>query len=342
MGMFTPAKRKEARLVTEQLTAGFVALQAFWALANAGVLAAMAEAPIVPAQFAQRANMSSQVLTALVEYLAAQGLLEETAGSYALAAPGRQLMEHAATLELVRGHQGVLFMLEHLLGQLKTYGHGVERRTHIVAKAQGQRRYGEIFPAIERLVHKARARVALDVGCDAEDLLLFIAKKQPRLTGLGLSETESLAHLANEAFAREKLAQRVRAAACPFADFQLQPLAALQRADFPAAVWQRVDCVIACDAFGEISARPEGITRFMKKLVEAFPRAAIIVAMPCANDAFLAQTGGPELDLLLRLTQRTLMPEEQWETVFIRAGLEVSQRVRLHTDGFTVWTLAAK
>lgn len=340
--MFTAGKRKEARLVTEQLTAGYVAMHAFWALFHSGVLIPMMDGPVAPAEFAARSNMSAEILTALIEYLTEQGLLEAVEGGYTLAGPGRQLMEHAGTLELVRGHQGVLFMLEHLLAQLKTYGQGVQRRPDVVSRAQAMRWRLEVFPAIERAVQKARAKVVLDVGCNSGELLTFLAKKRPRVTGLGLCESGLLARLANESFIREKMNNRVRATVGPFADFRLQPLATLQHTDFPAAVWRRTDCMVLCDAFAEVTPRPEAASVFMKKLAASFPRAAFVVGMPCANEAFAAQTSGPELDLLLRLTQRTLLPEAEWETAFAMAGLEVRQHARLHTDGFAVWTLAKK
>ena len=335
--MFVGPKKRQARELAQKLISGHVALAAFWALRNAGVLEAIRKQKegLDPIAFARRANLSADTLEAALTYLTQQGLLTKQKDRVFLTPACSALLEHAdGELEMVRAYAGVTGALDHLLAGLKVYGNGVTRKADVFALAQSTRYARDVYAAVESVVAKSGVTHVLDLGCGSGALLVRLAGHLRRVVGVGVCEDGILVRQANAAIAAEGLEKRLIAVTAGALEVCTSPQRTFERIGVSQQLWSQFDCVIACGILTDLAARDATtLTDALGQIPRHFKAPLVLLAEPCGGPKFEKNFYAPEMAFLSKLSRSTPAPLAQWRTMLGKAGLKVLREIALETDG---------
>ena len=283
MAIFSRSKTA-GRETAQRLIAGHTTLTAYWALRHAGVLNAMLAAPegIDPARHAASANMSAEVLSALLAYLAKNELVEFKGERARLTAAGRALRENEdGVLEFLRAYQPVLHSVEHLLARLKTYGNGLSRRAESILESQVARYSEEVYPALQRAVIAAKATHVLDLNSGTGELLVRLAKATRDVAGVGVCADGPAVRRSNDTITAQGLEKRLIAVVGNGIEVCSDTRDTFERLGISTSFWEKVDCIVACNVFAELAGRDAASAiAALARIPRAFPRATLIIAEP--------------------------------------------------------------
>jgi SAM-dependent methyltransferase len=362
--------RKAAQQTAQRLISGHVTLIAWWTLRHAGVFDAIlkheAESDgsegLNPLVFATRTNMAPDVLAALVDYLAAAGLLTLKNDQVRLTHEGRALHDaEDGVLELLRAYQPVLNMSEHLLAKLKAYGPaspgdpgapgggagggggGISRKNEYLLESQSKRYLPEVFPAVEDLVAKHRCSHLLDIACGTGELLIFLARQLKKIVGVGIGADPMMVRRANTAITAADLETRLIAVSASPLDISTDTLRAFDRIGLSRQLWNEIDLLLLSSVLSDLaaaSADPIAVmTRSLLGLRKNFPNAALLVMEPVDSPRFDKNYYAPELSLLLGLTRAHPWPPEKWRDLFSSTGYSLADDSPLTPDGLALFLL---
>jgi SAM-dependent methyltransferase len=357
--MFSMA-RKQAQQLARQFLAGHCTLIAWWTLRHAGVFEAMLKNQhehgrgLDPLDHASRTNMAPEVLTALLDYLAAAGLVAFKKDGIHFTSDGKALFDHEdAMLELVRAYQPLLDMSEHLLARLKTYapaglngnGNGgaagvgapVMRRAEYLVDAQAKRYADEVHPAISDLVAKYKLAHLLDIGCGAGDLLIHVARRHKAVVGVGIGPDGLTVRRANAAITAADLETRLIAVTANPFDACVETQRTFDRIGVSRQLWKSLKGVIAVGLFSELTGHPEDIARILAALPRNFPGATLLLAESVMSARWEKSYCATELALLLGMARALPWPMDKWRETLAQARYKVVQEENLTTDGLTVF-----
>jgi hypothetical protein len=338
--------RKLAQQTSQRLISGHCALVAWWTLKHAGVLHAIiameaeAHEGLEPRVHAVRKNMAPDLLVALVDYLAAAGLLTVAAGKASLTPEGRALLEHDdGILDLVRAYQPALAAAEHLLAKLKTpiAAAGGFRKSDTLANSRVRRQSAELFPAVQAIVKEHRCSHLLDLQCGAGELLISLAENVRSVVAVGIAADDESAHRANTAFEAVKAEKRLIAIPADPADILTDTPRAFERIGISRQLWSEIDLLLLPLLFADAHRDAADVAKMLAAARTQFPRAAILVVEPVDGPRLAKNYFAPELTLLLRLTRAAPWSVEQWRDVFAQARLPLTSETGLTVDGLTLF-----
>ncbi len=349
--MFSNA-RKVAQQTARQLISGHYALIAWWALKHAGVLDALVEMEektgggVIPLVHATMANMSPEILGALLEYLASVDLVVMKEGQAFLSAQGKGLLEYEdGVLELVRSYEPMVGLVEHVLARLKTpaAAAGLRKMDHL-AQAQGKRYGAEVHPAVAAVLEKQALEHILDVTCGSGELLIHLAMHLPRMVGVGIGSDGFLVRKANEAITATGLEKRLIAVPANAVECCTQTKRAFERVGISRQLWQELDCLIVTNLFSEHAVREgdagsglPGVSKTLSAIPVNFPKAHVLLIEPTAGGRLEKNYYAAELGLLFRLGNSVPWTVEKWRETINQTRLRVVQEVGLVTDGLTMF-----
>jgi hypothetical protein len=330
------------RDTAKQLVSGHLALVAYWALRHANVIDAMNADGINIAVFAAKTSMAGDVLEALLNYLASAGLAEIENGHAKLTPAGKAVREHEdGVLEMVRAYQPALSAIEHFLARLKTYGGAHARKNDLAADSQGTRFSEEVFPALEKAILKSGATHILDLNCANASLLLRLGTATKNLAGVGVVADSLANRKANESISKAGFEKRFIAVTGNPLDICKDPRDAFERLGISAIFWEQLDCVVACNVFGELAGR-DATTAIaaLARLPRIFPGATIFLAEATEDADREPPYYAAELALLLAIGRHKLLPAQQWRDMLQTAGLKLAAETSLTTDSLTLFACA--
>jgi SAM-dependent methyltransferase len=358
--MFSMA-RKQAQQLARQYLAGHCTLIAWWTLRHAGIFDAMLKAQtekhegLDPLVYATRANMSPDVLGALLDYLATAGLVVFKKDGLHFTSDGKALYEHEdSMLEIVRAYQPLLEMAEHLLARLKTYtpaglnGNsasaaaaggvgGVMRKTEYLVDAQAKRFAEDLYPALVGLVAKHKLTHLLDITCGTGDLLIQAARAHKAVVGVGIGGDGLTARRANAAIAAADLESRLIAVTASPLDVCVETQRTFDRIGVSRQLWKSLKGVLAVALFSEWTGQPQEIARVLSALPRNFPSATLLLAEPVLSPRWERHYAAPEMTLLLGMARALPWPADQWRETLTRAKYKVESEHALNTDGITIF-----
>jgi SAM-dependent methyltransferase len=296
--------------------------------------------------------MAPEVLDALLDYLAAAGLVAVKDGQARLTADAKALLENEdGVLELIHAYQPILDMAEHMLARLKATAGGslALKKSDALTDSQAKRYAAELFPSVLAMLVKHRIGHVLDLSCGAGDLLMHLAKNTRTIVGVGIGMDGAAVRRANHAISESGLEKRLIAVTANPVDVCTETQRTFDRIGISRQLWDELDCLIAPQLFSELAARDAGangggagavtgtVIRMLASIPKKFPKAHLLVIEATASPRFDKNYYAPELSLLMRLSKTTPWPAEKWREAFTHAKLRVAQETSLATDGLTLF-----
>ena len=264
-------------------------------------------------------KIDSNILIALIRFLAIQGIMVFNDNSYELTEYGKKIPFHIGWfLELVGGYGPTLIDLRNILRFGKEQG---SRNGKYVALGSGEIDYFDIIPLVKKMITRCSItpQIVLDIGCGSGSTLISLCEEYPLLEGNGIEPNQEICNIAKEKAKTLKLDNRVTFLCHDAWDYigEIKP-----------------DLILSTFVLHEIAYQRgiDGLISYLKHLASKFPTTLLLIVEVDGdkdNYELLRSPMGSYYKcyfLLHELTKQELLPAEKWENIFKKAGYKVIQK----------------
>ena len=201
----TSGQYQPVNLAPRDRLSDLLSTRALVVLDDLGVLDAL---PASTAQLAAALSLESDVLDALLGYLAITGQLRRHGACWMLAEP--EVRGELAFVRWLGGYQGLLDDLPALLRGARTFQPARHRDAAQVARASAQIGEGFTDHHLREVLCRPGVRRIADIGCGSAERLIALCQQLPALSAVGIEQSADCCRIAKASIEAAGLTERIR------------------------------------------------------------------------------------------------------------------------------------